>query len=184
MLASGICERTRVTSYHQGLLLDYVDAKAVFHHACKLGLEGIVSKRLGSRNQSGRLPHEGHHVGHCSATTPNVGGILKMRGDKLIPAHHSRDFRWQLSVRRCPMLRYLRHAEAVAIMMLLVFGQIIPHIGGCGYRSMSKDKDLGFQRSPRPDLSDQRAPDQPAKIAHRQRVSADSRPGSAVFSLR
>jgi bifunctional non-homologous end joining protein LigD len=61
MLASGICERTRVTSYHQGLLLDYVDAKAdgptVFRHACKLGLEGIVSKRLGSRNQSGRLPH-------------------------------------------------------------------------------------------------------------------------------
>jgi hypothetical protein len=35
--------QTRVTSYHQGLLLDYVDAKAdgptVFRHACKLGLE-------------------------------------------------------------------------------------------------------------------------------------------------
>jgi bifunctional non-homologous end joining protein LigD len=25
----------------------------VFRHACKLGLEGIVSKRLGSRYQSG-----------------------------------------------------------------------------------------------------------------------------------
>jgi ATP-dependent DNA ligase len=26
----------------------------VFRHACKLGLEGIVSKRLGSRYRSGR----------------------------------------------------------------------------------------------------------------------------------
>jgi bifunctional non-homologous end joining protein LigD len=29
---------------------------AVFHHACKLGAEGIVSKRLGSRYRSGRTP--------------------------------------------------------------------------------------------------------------------------------
>jgi len=29
----------------------------VFQHACKMGLEGIVSKRLGSRYQSGRSPH-------------------------------------------------------------------------------------------------------------------------------
>ena len=28
----------------------------VFHHACKMGLEGIVSKRLGSRYRSGRSP--------------------------------------------------------------------------------------------------------------------------------
>jgi bifunctional non-homologous end joining protein LigD len=28
----------------------------VFHHACKLGLEGIVSKRVGSRYRSGRSP--------------------------------------------------------------------------------------------------------------------------------
>ena len=28
----------------------------VFAHACKLGLEGIVSKRLGSRYRSGRSP--------------------------------------------------------------------------------------------------------------------------------
>jgi hypothetical protein len=49
---------------------------------------------------------------------------------------------------------------------------------------MSKDKDLGFQRSPRAEQSDQGAPDQPAKIAHRQRVSADSRSRSAVLGLR
>jgi hypothetical protein len=49
---------------------------------------------------------------------------------------------------------------------------------------MSKDKDLGLQRSPRPEYSDQGAPDQPAKIAHRQRVSADSRSRSAVLGLR
>src|SRR6266851_3674428 len=40
---------------------------------------------------------------------------------------------------------------------------------------MSKDKDLGFQRSPRPEQSDQGTPDQPTKVAHRERVSADSR---------
>src|SRR5262249_61026943 len=39
---------------------------------------------------------------------------------------------------------------------------------------VSKDQDLGFQRSPRAEQSDQGAPDQPAKIAHRERVSADS----------
>jgi bifunctional non-homologous end joining protein LigD len=29
---------------------------AVFQHACKLGAEGIISKRLGSRYRSGRSP--------------------------------------------------------------------------------------------------------------------------------
>jgi bifunctional non-homologous end joining protein LigD len=32
------------------------DATVVFEHACKLGLEGIVSKRRGSRYVSGRSP--------------------------------------------------------------------------------------------------------------------------------
>ena len=49
---------------------------------------------------------------------------------------------------------------------------------------MSKDKDLGLQRSPRPEYPDQGAPDQPAKVAHRQRISTDSRSRSAVLSLR
>ncbi len=31
--------------------------EVVFRHACKLGLEGIVSKKRGSRYQSGRSPH-------------------------------------------------------------------------------------------------------------------------------
>jgi bifunctional non-homologous end joining protein LigD len=30
------------------------DGPTVFAHACKMGLEGIVSKRLGSRYRSGR----------------------------------------------------------------------------------------------------------------------------------
>ena len=33
------------------------DGPLVFHHACKLGLEGIVSKRKDSRYRSGRSPH-------------------------------------------------------------------------------------------------------------------------------
>jgi bifunctional non-homologous end joining protein LigD len=32
------------------------DGESVFRHACKMGLEGIVSKRLGSRYRSGRSP--------------------------------------------------------------------------------------------------------------------------------
>ena len=32
------------------------DGEAVFRHACKLGLEGIVSKRKGSSYRSGRSP--------------------------------------------------------------------------------------------------------------------------------
>jgi bifunctional non-homologous end joining protein LigD len=36
--------------------LEYDDGDLVFRHACKLGLEGIVSKRLGSRYRSRRSP--------------------------------------------------------------------------------------------------------------------------------
>jgi bifunctional non-homologous end joining protein LigD len=33
------------------------DGPLVFHHACKLGLEGIVSKRKDARYKSGGTPH-------------------------------------------------------------------------------------------------------------------------------
>lgn len=33
------------------------DGDVVFEHACKLGCQGIVSKRLGSPYRSGRSPH-------------------------------------------------------------------------------------------------------------------------------
>ena len=36
--------------------LDGEDGPLVFAHACKLGLEGIVSKRKDSRYRSGRSP--------------------------------------------------------------------------------------------------------------------------------
>ena len=36
--------------------LEHPDGAVVFQHACKMGLEGIVSKRLGSRYRSGRSP--------------------------------------------------------------------------------------------------------------------------------
>jgi bifunctional non-homologous end joining protein LigD len=36
--------------------LDAADGALVFAHACKLGLEGIVSKRRNSPYRSGRLP--------------------------------------------------------------------------------------------------------------------------------
>jgi bifunctional non-homologous end joining protein LigD len=41
------------------LLNEHIDepGDVVFRHACKLGLEGIVSKRLGSPYRSGRSQH-------------------------------------------------------------------------------------------------------------------------------
>ena len=36
--------------------LEHPDGLTVFQHACKMGLEGIVSKRLGSRYRSGVHP--------------------------------------------------------------------------------------------------------------------------------
>src|SRR6516225_8657901 len=45
---------------HPGIVLNEFfegDGDILFTHACKLGCEGIVSKRLGSRYRSGRSPH-------------------------------------------------------------------------------------------------------------------------------
>jgi ATP-dependent DNA ligase len=45
---------------HAGIVLNEVfegDGDILFTHACKLGCEGIVSKRLGSSYRSGRSPH-------------------------------------------------------------------------------------------------------------------------------
>jgi bifunctional non-homologous end joining protein LigD len=36
--------------------LEHPEGRVVFFHACKLGAEGVVSKRLGSRYRSGRSP--------------------------------------------------------------------------------------------------------------------------------
>jgi ATP-dependent DNA ligase len=37
-------------------LAHHLERDVVFQHACKMGLEGIVSMRLGSRYRSGRSP--------------------------------------------------------------------------------------------------------------------------------
>ena len=36
--------------------MEHPEGDLVFQHACKMGMEGIVSKRLGSRYRSGRSP--------------------------------------------------------------------------------------------------------------------------------
>jgi ATP-dependent DNA ligase len=36
--------------------VEHEDSEIVFRHACKMGLEGIVSKRKGSPYRSGRSP--------------------------------------------------------------------------------------------------------------------------------
>jgi ATP-dependent DNA ligase len=47
-------QRQECPEVHFALLASQGDI--VFRHACKMGLEGIVSKRLGSRYRSGRSP--------------------------------------------------------------------------------------------------------------------------------
>ena len=45
---------------HPGIVLNEFfegDGEILFEHACKLGCEGIVSKRLASSYRSGRSPH-------------------------------------------------------------------------------------------------------------------------------
>jgi ATP dependent DNA ligase domain len=45
---------------HAGIVLNEVfegDGDILFEHACRLGCEGVVSKRLGSLYRSGRSPH-------------------------------------------------------------------------------------------------------------------------------
>ena len=49
-----------VRTPHPGIMLNEHyegDGEIVFQHACRLGCEGIVSKRLGSAYRSGRSPH-------------------------------------------------------------------------------------------------------------------------------
>jgi bifunctional non-homologous end joining protein LigD len=50
----------KLPELHPGIVLNEHyegDGEIVFEHACKLGCEGIVSKRLGSLYKSGRSPH-------------------------------------------------------------------------------------------------------------------------------
>jgi hypothetical protein len=50
----------KLPDLHPGIVLNEHyegDGEVVFQHACKLGCEGIVSKRLGSLYRSGRSPH-------------------------------------------------------------------------------------------------------------------------------
>ena len=46
--------RTKAPAIHYVDHLEFEDAAMIFDHACDLGCEGIVSKRLGSRYMSGR----------------------------------------------------------------------------------------------------------------------------------
>jgi bifunctional non-homologous end joining protein LigD len=53
-LASILCKARHGVRLNEHL--EHPKGIVVFQHACKMGLEGIVSKRLGSRNRSGRSP--------------------------------------------------------------------------------------------------------------------------------
>ena len=65
------------------------DGTAIFEHACKLGLEGIVSKRLNASYRSGKVktrpkPQEPEVGGHA-ARAGRRRSSLSLRLPKLIP---------------------------------------------------------------------------------------------------
>ena len=49
------------------------DARAIFEHACKLGLEGIVSKRLNSPYRSGKVKH------WLKTKNPKAAAVLRIQ---------------------------------------------------------------------------------------------------------
>ena len=53
-LASILCKARHGVRLNEHLA--HPEGAVVFQHDCKMGLEGIVSKRLGSRYRSGRSP--------------------------------------------------------------------------------------------------------------------------------
>ena len=69
--------------------LDEEDGPLVFHHACKPGLEGIVSKRRDSPYSSGRSRH------WVKSKNPNAPAVLswKARLSAMSQACHSRPSR-------------------------------------------------------------------------------------------
>jgi bifunctional non-homologous end joining protein LigD len=75
-----------VRSPHPGIVLNEHyegDGEIVFEHACKLGCEGIVSKRLGSPYRSGRSPH---WVKVKNPKAPAVKGEAEEDWGALMPA--------------------------------------------------------------------------------------------------
>jgi len=52
--------------------LDHADGVHVFEHACRMGLEGIVSKRKGSRYRSGRS------LDWLKAKNPNAPAVTRL----------------------------------------------------------------------------------------------------------
>ncbi len=59
---------------HPGIVLNEVfkgDGGVLFEHACKLGCEGIVSKRLGSPYRSGRSAH------WVKVKNPNAPAVMR-----------------------------------------------------------------------------------------------------------
>jgi bifunctional non-homologous end joining protein LigD len=74
------------------------DGAIIFRHACALGCEGIVSKRLGSPYRSGRVDHwlkvknpaapaAGNAHGHVAEWLRSGLQILS-RPSRALPAHH------------------------------------------------------------------------------------------------
>ena len=93
--------------------IEHPEGAVVFAHACKMGLEGIVSKRLGSRYRSGRSPDwltfknpeapaVRRELGSDSGGLPvtKLGAALYRtdRGiEEAIPVLKARHLRWALS---------------------------------------------------------------------------------------
>jgi ATP-dependent DNA ligase len=75
--------RRRRKGYQLGANHHEQDGPLVFQHACKIGLEGIVSKRRDSRYRSGRSPD------WIKSKNPNAPVGSKYGHEGLVFAHRS-----------------------------------------------------------------------------------------------
>ena len=64
--------------------MEHPEAAVVFQHACKMGLEGLVSKRLGSRYRSGRCPDWLKFKNPAAPAVKREAGL----GTMIIPRRH------------------------------------------------------------------------------------------------
>jgi len=76
--------------------LEHPDGITVFQHACKRGLEGIVSKRLGSRYRSGRSPD---WLKFKNPEAPAVKREAERIGASDSSRHHLRTTSWRPSTK-------------------------------------------------------------------------------------
>ena len=160
-----------------------------------LGFNGVYERYLAS--QAGFRILEGlpgsRRIQTRKASVGRARGVIsESLGDGNCVARYSREGKSGASAAASPAsnLQSVQHPGRQAIKpnkqqaIDAAEGQSLRGFAPQDVELMSKHKDFGFQRSPRPEQPDQGAPDQPAKIAHRSNYRPIRGRRSAVLGLR